>query len=98
MHDRKHWLFLASLAASLLLACSQGSAEEQVFRMLSPAASGPHPAVLLVPGCSGFTATAGINHYEERAIELQAAGYAVVFVDYVRRRLQTNCAHVSLPE
>jgi len=66
--------------------------------MLSPAASGPHPAVLLVPGCSGFTATAGINHYEERAIELQAAGYAVVFVDYVRRRLQTNCAHVSLPE
>jgi len=51
-----------------------------------------------VPGCSGFAANNGVNHYEERAAELQAAGYAVVFVDYLRRRLQTNCAHVSLSE
>jgi len=30
--------------------------------------------------------------------ELQAAGFVVVFVDYIVRRMQTNCAHVSLSE
>jgi len=57
-----------------------------------------HPAVLLVPGCSGFAATNGINSYDERAAELQTAGYAVVFVDYIGRRMQTNCAHVFQAE
>jgi dienelactone hydrolase len=71
---------------------------EEPFRLISPAGSTPHPAVLLVPGCSGFTATNGVNLYDERAAVLQAAGYAVVFVDYVGRRMQNNCAHVSLPE
>jgi dipeptidyl aminopeptidase/acylaminoacyl peptidase len=54
----------------------------------------PHPAVLFVPGCSGFVATNGINGYDERALELQAAGYLVVYVDYIGKRRQTNCAHV----
>jgi dienelactone hydrolase len=71
---------------------------EGPFRVLSPEGSKPHPAVLLVPGCSGFTATNGINLYDERASELQAAGYVVVFVDYVGRRMQRNCAHVSRGE
>jgi dienelactone hydrolase len=39
-----------------------------------------------------------VNLYEERAAELQAAGYVVVFVDYVGRRMQGNCAHVSQAE
>ena len=51
-----------------------------------------------MPGCSGFVATNEVNQYEERAADLQAAGYVVVFVDYVGRRLQTNCAHISLGE
>jgi dienelactone hydrolase len=71
---------------------------EGPFRVLSPEGSKPHPAVLLVPGCSGFTATNGINLYDERAAELKAAGYVVVFVDYVGRRMQSNCAHVSWDE
>ncbi len=66
--------------------------------MLSPTGNTPHPAVLLVPGCSGFAANNGVNHYDERAAELQAAGYAVVFVDFVVRRMQTNCAHVAQSE
>jgi dienelactone hydrolase len=40
----------------------------------------------------------GGNLYEERAAELQAVGYVVVFVDYIGRRMQMNCAHVSLSE
>lgn len=66
--------------------------------MLSPPGNAPHPAVLLVPGCSGFAVNNGVNHYDERAAELEAAGYAVVFVDYVARRMQTNCAHVAQSE
>ena len=61
--------------------------------MLSPSGAAPHPAALLVPGCSGFPAVNGINPYDERAGELQAAGYAVVFVDYLGRF--NNCGHVS---
>jgi len=32
-----------------------------------------------------------VNHYEERARELQAVGYFVVFVDYLSRRQLTDC-------
>jgi dienelactone hydrolase len=48
--------------------------------------------VLFVPGCSGFSARNGINHYEERASDLQAAGYFVVFVDYLGRHHLSDCA------
>jgi dienelactone hydrolase len=51
-----------------------------------------------VPGCSGFAATNGINVYDERAAELQDAGYLVVYVDYIGRRMLTNCAHVLQEE
>ena len=98
MPNRKSWLPLVSLAACLLLTCFNASAQEQSFRVLLPSQGTPHPAVLFVPGCSGFSANNGVNHYEERAAELRAAGYAVVFVDYIRRRLQSNCAHVSVAE
>ena len=84
--------FLLSLPMQVI------AAPDEPFRMLSPEGSTLHPAVLLVPGCSGFTAINGINLYDERAAELRAAGYAVVFVDYVRRRIQSNCAHVSQGE
>ena len=87
------------LAAILALMLSQRAASaEEAYRVLAPSGSAPHPAVLLVPGCSGFAASNGVNTYEERANELQAAGYVVVFVDYVGRRSMTNCAHVSHAE
>lgn len=94
---RKSSCSLAVICAAFLL-LSPPLAAEEPFRVLSPAGSSPHPAVLLVPGCSGFVATNGINLYEERATELQKAGYAVVFVDYIGRRMQGNCAHVLQAE
>jgi dienelactone hydrolase len=67
--------------------------------VLSPAGGAPHPAVLFVPGCSGFVAHNGVNLYDERAAELQAAGYFVVFVDYLGRRNLRNCdGHFSHAE
>src|SRR5579872_4019489 len=89
---------LAWLAVSLLSLWPHRLAAQEAFRLLAPSGSSPHPAVLFVPGCAGFTANNGISSYEDRAIELQAAGYAVVFVDYVGRRMQTNCGHISQAE
>jgi dienelactone hydrolase len=76
---------VAVLAAGITLAA-------EPLRVLTPSGSTSNPAVLLVPGCSGFIARNGINHYEERAFELQAAGYFVVFVDYLIPRNLTDCA------
>jgi len=71
---------------------AQASLAAEPLRVLLPSGDSSHPAVLLVPGCSGFVARNGINHYEERARELQAAGYVVVFVDYLGPRQLTDCA------
>lgn len=61
------------------------------FRVLAPSADTQRPAVLIVPGCSGLVVRNGVDHYEERSRELQAAGYFVVFVDYLSRRQLTDC-------
>jgi len=82
--------FLGLWLAAML--ASSGSFAAEPFRLLSPADGMSNGAVLLVPGCSGFIARNGINHYDERASELQAAGYFVVFVDYLGRRHLTDCA------
>lgn len=80
-----------TLAAMLLATQPVRAAEE--YRTLLPTKPPPYPAVLLVPGCSGFSALNGLNIYEERAVELQAAGYLVVFVDYLGPF--GNCGHMS---
>lgn len=88
---RRIFAYSAAIAALLLsgrLACA---AEE--YRTLAPVGAPPHPSVLLVPGCSGFSALKGLDIYEERAAELQAAGQFVVFVDYLGRF--GNCGHLS---
>lgn len=74
------------------------SVAEEPYRTWLPAGENPHAAVLFVPGCSGFAAANGINVYDERAAELQAAGYFVVYVDYIASRMQANCAHVLQDE
>jgi dienelactone hydrolase len=85
---------LALCAALLALPpWSHATIAAEPYRTLAPSRDAPHPAVLLVPGCSGFTAANGVNLYEERAIELQTAGYFVVFATYLDRF--SNCGHVS---
>ncbi len=72
--------------------CASITFAAEPFRGLAPSGAGPSPAVLLVPGCSGFVVRNGTNHYEERGGQLQAAGYFVVFVDYLSHRRLTDCA------
>jgi dienelactone hydrolase len=88
------WLAATWMTASL---ASPATADEP-FRVLSPTGTDPYPAVLLVPGCSGFVGNNGINVYDERGAELQAAGFLVIYVDYVGKRMQGNCAHVGQSE
>lgn len=96
--SRVRCLASSCIALCLVLLGTHSTGAQQAFRVLMPPGNMPHPAVLLVPGCSGFRAKNGIDHYKERAAELQAIGYVVVFVDYVGRRMQTNCAHISQAE
>jgi hypothetical protein len=63
----------AYLAFLALLLPSHAIAAAEPFRVLTPPGGGSHPAVLLVSGCSGFIAFDGVNLYDERAAELQAA-------------------------
>jgi dienelactone hydrolase len=93
--------YLALCVAYLALSPEPAhSFSEEPYRVLSPSGGvAPYPAVMLVPGCSGFAAHNGVNLYDERAAESRAAGgYVVVFVDYIGRRMQSNCAHVSHAE
>jgi dienelactone hydrolase len=80
---------LPHLCAVVLYAGLAFAAE--AFRVLAPSEPTRSPAVLIVPGCSGFAVRNSVNHYEERARELQAVGYFVVFVDYLSRRQLTDC-------
>src|SRR5438552_12933091 len=82
---------LVAIFAGVTLASSTNTLAAEPYRVFSPSGGTPSAAVLLVPGCSGFVATNGVNLYEERAGELQAAGYLVVFVDYLARRNLTDC-------
>jgi dienelactone hydrolase len=94
---RRRWSLLCLATLAALAACPAAWAGEP-YRVLLPSGPGPYGAVLLVPGCSGFVATNGINPFDERGAALQAAGYAVVFVDFIGRRDATSCAHISRTE
>jgi len=82
---------LVAICFALALA-GGGAVAAEPFRLLSPIGDAANGAVLLVPGCSGFITRNGSNHYDERGSALQAAGYFVVFVDYLGRRHLTDCA------
>jgi dienelactone hydrolase len=74
---------LALVAGLAICLAASSTLAAESLRVLSPSGGTEKPAVLLVPGCSGFVARNGFNLYDERATELQAAGYFVVFVDYL---------------
>jgi dienelactone hydrolase len=91
-------LWPAAVVSVTPIVLSPAIAGQTPFRVISSTGSHPQPAVLLVPGCSGFVANNGINVYDERAAELWAAGFLVVYVDHVGKRMQINCAHVGQAE
>lgn len=86
---------LPAFALAVLSIAVVGGAQAQSFKVFRPAAAGPAPAVIFVPGCSGFVAFGNVNSYEEKAQELQKAGYLVVFADYLRQLGQKDCTTIT---
>jgi dienelactone hydrolase len=78
----------------MLLCGSFGWAEtaDGGYRTVLPDGPGPHPAIIFVPGCSGFTPSVAPGAYERVAAQLRAQEYIVVFADYLGRRGLTSCA------
>lgn len=69
---------------------------EDPYRSFKPDGPGPHPAILFVSGCSGFTPSFAPKFYEQVAERLREQGFMVVFVDYLKQRELTNCTEGSL--
>jgi dienelactone hydrolase len=75
---------------------SFAQAPDDGYRVFRPDGAGPHPAVALVSGCSGFAPVGARKFYERVAEKLQGQGYIVLFVDYVGRRGLQNCARAPM--
>ncbi len=78
------------LSAKAALAVAQSV--DGGYRIFRPDGPGPHPAVVFVSGCSGFTPAFAPNAYERPAEQLQGLGFVVVWVDYLGRRGLKSCA------
>ena len=88
-----HWRIASSIAGSLglvLLCASRVSAQtvDGGYRTFQPEGPGPHPAAIIVPGCSGSSWS---DEYVRLAEELRLQGYGVVFADYLGRRSLKVC-------
>ena len=84
---------LAAFALLLLSASvALGQTPSAGYRTVRPDSPGPHPAVILLPGCDGFAPPIAPAVYERRAERLRALGQIVVFADYLGRRGLKTCA------
>jgi dienelactone hydrolase len=59
------------------------------FNLQKPEGDGPFPAVMLLPGCSGFKS--GAPSYDGAQRRLLEAGFAVLRVDYLSARGKERC-------
>lgn len=64
------------------------------YRLGKPPGAGPFPAVMLVPGCSGFEAGFSKPHYDDVQQRLVALGFVTVRVNYLAVRNAYNCLSV----
>ena len=65
---------------------------ENDYKIFRPDSQGPHPAVVFLPGCSGFKPAFAPGAYERPAEQLRSMGFVVAWADYLARRKLTNCA------
>jgi len=87
---------LAGVAGAPGPTSGQLPAEPQ-YRVVRPEGQGPHPALLFVSGCSGFTPHEAPYHYGRVADQFAARGYVVIFVDYLGARGRDVCGGAVPP-
>jgi len=68
------------------------------YKTFRPDGPGPHPAVVFLPGCSGFAPSFAPKHYERVAEQFRGKGYVVAFADYIGRRGLKSCMDVTHSE
>src|SRR5262245_41305627 len=93
-------LALVALLAGAAGAPRPGSAQvsaDPPYRVMRPDDEGPHPAVLLVSGGSGFAPHEARDHYPRTARDFVARGFVVVFVDYLGARGRETCGGTIRP-
>ena len=79
------------IGAGALATATLAGPDTPTYRQFHPDGPGPHPAVVFVSGCSGFTPALAPKSYERAAEQLRTQGYVVVFADYLGRRGLQNC-------
>lgn len=92
---------LGLLALCALVLCASGElaeAQDGGYRIVGPDGPGPHPAVALGSGCSGFKPIPAPRFCERVAEKLRTQGYVVLFVDYLGRRGVPSCARGPVTE
>jgi dienelactone hydrolase len=80
------------LAFVSLVLCAGATQAQESYRSFKPATGGPAPILLFVSGCSGFVKFGDLDYYAEQAETMRAAGYFVVYVDYIGKRGLPNCS------
>lgn len=68
------------------------------YKTFRPDGPGHHPAVVFLPGCSGFAPSQAPKHYERVAEQFRGKGYVVIFTDYMGRCGLTNRMGVTHSE
>ena len=93
-------LGVAASIALILISMSHVMAQtvEGGYKIFRPEGPGPHPAVVFLSGCSGFTPSFAPKHYELVAEQFRTKGYVVVFADYLGRRGLTDCHGFRISE
>lgn len=62
------------------------------YRLEKPDGAGPFPAVMMVPGCTGFDDAKFVkNHYDNVQSQLVELGFVTLRVDYLAARNATLC-------
>ena len=93
-------LGIAAFIALILMPASHMVAQtaDGGYKIFRPDGPGPHPAMVFLPGCSGFAPSHAPKHYERVAEQFRGKGYLVVFADYIGSRGLTNCMGVTHSE
>lgn len=95
--NHRWWLFLVLWSLGLGPSACSVSPEEHRRRLEAhyglerPGGGGPFPAVMMVPGCSGFSAPIAKDHYQRVATKLRDQGFVVLKVDYLAAREKSSC-------
>jgi len=66
------------------------------YRLEKPEGAGPFPAVMIVPGCSGFQAEFTKEYYDGVQKRLVESGFVTLRVDSLAARNATNCRQAML--